>query len=66
MRIPDFTLPEIKRIKFLANFTQQENELFDLRNNEQTLENCAEVMNVSLTTVKRINKKMIAKIIRVL
>lgn len=66
MRIPDFTLPEINRIRSLANFTQQEEVLFELRNDEISLEHCAELMNVSVSTVKRINKKMIAKIIRVI
>ena len=66
LKIPDFTRSEIEYIKSQANFTMQENELFDLRNNENNLELCAELMNVSLSTVKRINKKMRAKIIRIL
>lgn len=66
LKIPDFTRPEIEYIKSQANFTVQEIELFDLRNNENSLELCAELMNVSLSTVKRINKKMKAKIIRIL
>lgn len=66
MRIPDFTLPEINKIKFLANFTAQEIELFDLRNEEHSLEDCAEIMNVSVSTIKRINSKMKSKIIRVI
>lgn len=66
LKIPDFTRSEIEYIKHQANFTKQENELFDLRNDENNLEICAELMNVSLSTVKRINKKMKAKIIRIL
>ena len=66
MRIPDFTLPEINKIKFLANFTAQESELFDLRNKEHSIEECAEIMNVSVSTIKRINSKMKSKIIRVI
>ena len=66
LKIPDFTRCEIEYIKAQANFTGQEDELFDLRNAENTLELCAEIMNVSLSTVKRINKKMKAKIIRIL
>lgn len=63
--IPDFTMPEVEKIKALANFTEQENMLFDLRK-ENTIEKSSEIMHVSLSTAKRINKKMIAKIIKVI
>lgn len=66
LKIPDFTKPEIEFIKANANFTAQEATLFDLRNNEHCLEECAEFMNISISTVKRINKKMKSKIIRIL
>lgn len=66
LKIPDFTRLEIEYIKSQANFPAQESELFDLRNSEPPLEVCAELMNVSLSTVKRINKKMKAKIIKIL
>lgn len=66
LKIPDFTKPEIDYIKANANFTAQEMILFDLRNDEYCLESCAEFMNVSISTVKRINKRMQSKIIRIL
>ena len=66
LKIPDFTKIEIEFIKKNANFTLAEEELFNLRNMEYTYEMCAEDMNVSLSTVRRINKKMIAKIIKIL
>lgn len=66
LKIPDFTRPEIEKIKSQANFTTQESELFMLRNEEYPLEVCAEMMNVSISTVKRINKKMKAKIIKII
>ncbi len=66
LKIPDFTKPEIDFIKENANFTITEKQLFDLRNSEHSLEECAEIMNISVSTVKRINKKMKAKIIRIL
>lgn len=66
LKIPDFTRPEIERIKADANFTAQETELFMLRNKEYSLEVCAEMMSVSVSTVKRINKKMISKIIKII
>ncbi len=66
LKIPDFTKPEIDFIKGNANFTAQEATLFDLRNAEHCLEECAELMNISVATVYRINKKMKNKIIRLL
>lgn len=66
VHIPDFTLPEIICIKHLANFTAREELLFDLRNEGVSLEMCAERMNYSVSTIKRINKKMIDKIIRII
>lgn len=66
LKIPDFTKPEINRIKENANFTSSEEQLFDLRNGEHSLEECAELMNVSVSTIYRINKKMKKKIIRVI
>lgn len=66
LKIPDFTRKEIDYIIEAANFTKQEKELFILRNDEYSLECCAELMNVSVSTVKRINKRMKNKIIRIL
>lgn len=66
LKIPDFTKPEIDFIKENANFKKEEMELFDLRNDECSIEKCAELMNVSVSTVKRINKRMKSKIIRIL
>lgn len=66
LKVPDFTKPEIDYLKENANFTKQEKVLFDLRNDEHILEECAEIMNVSVSTVKRINKKMKSKIIKII
>ncbi len=66
LKIPDFTKPEIDFIKENANFTEQEAMLFDLRNEEHSLEECSEIMNVSVPTISRINKKMKNKIIRII
>lgn len=64
--IPEFTKPEIDYIIENANFTEQEKTLFHMRNNEHPLEECAELMNMSVATVYRRNKKMINKIMRVI
>lgn len=66
LKVQDFTLPEITFILENANFTKDEKELFKLRNKEKTLEECAEIMNTSLSTICRINKKMKTKILKLL
>lgn len=64
--IPDFTKPEIDYIIENANFTRQEKMLFTMRNNEHSMEECAELMNVGDSTAKRINKRMMNKIMKVI
>lgn len=66
LRIPDFTKPEIDKIKELANFTDRELRVFDLRNEEYTHEQIAELMNISIATEYRINRSMIRKIVKIL
>ncbi len=66
MRIPDFVKSEIDYIKDNANMTPREAQLFELRNKENSLEECAEHMNCSISTVYRINKSMKKKIMKVI
>lgn len=66
IHLPDLTKPELNHICELANFTEREEELFWLRAGGTTHEECAEIMNFSDSTIKRTNKKMIAKIMRVI
>lgn len=66
MKIPDFTLPELEYFRRNCNFTIAEREFFEYRNREYTLEQIAELMNVSVPTAKRLSKKVNSKIIRVL
>ena len=66
MRIPDFVKSEIYYIKENANMTPSEMQLFELRNRENSLEECAEYMNCSISTVYRVNKSMKKKIMRVI
>lgn len=63
--IPDFTQEELNYIIEAANFTEQQKHLFLLRNKEYTMEQCAEIMNVSDSTVYRIQEKMLVKIAKV-
>lgn len=62
--IPDFTKDEQDYIKEHANFTCDELRFFELRNKEYSLEYCAELMNMSVSSVKRLNKKVMVKIAR--
>lgn len=66
LKIPDFTKRDINYLLENCNFTKQEEQLFLLRNEEYSLENCAEMMNVSISTVYRISKKMKKKILKVI
>lgn len=62
--IPEFTKDEIEKIHDKCNLTPREKELMELRNKEITLEQCAEIMFCSDSTVKRINKRLMSKIMR--
>lgn len=65
MNITNFTKIELDFFRNNCNFTRIEKELFEYRAKEYTLEECAELMNVSVSTAKRISKKVNNKIIRV-
>ena len=65
MKIHDFTLPELNYFREYCNFTEEERMLFDYRSKNIPLETCAEIMNVSISTIKRMNKKIQNKIIKV-
>lgn len=66
MKIPDFTKPELDYIIKMANLTKREEELLWLRNNEHSLEECAEIMDYSMSTISRLNKRLKNKIIKIL
>lgn len=65
MKIYDFTVPELDYFRNNCNFTQEELELFEYRSKNISLETCAEIMNVSLSTAKRISRRVNKKIIRI-
>lgn len=66
MNISDFTQPEIRHLLIECNFTEEQEKLFMLRCKNKSLEECAEIMRMSVATVSRINKKVKDKILRVL
>lgn len=48
----------------MCNFDPDEQKLFDLRRQHKSLEDCAELMNVSTPTISRIHKRILDKIRR--
>ena len=65
MKICSFTRKEIEYFINECNFTDFELQLFNMRCKDIPLEKCAEEMNISISTVKRISKAMKNKILKV-
>lgn len=65
MKVYDFTVPELNYFRTYCNFTKDESTLFEYRARNILLEQCAELMNVSVSTIKRLSRKVNNKIIRV-
>ena len=65
MKIYDFTVPELNYFRDYCNFTEDERVLIEYRAKNIPLETCAEIMNVSISTAKRISKRVNNKIIKV-
>lgn len=64
LKICDFTQTELDYLQVVCNFTEDENTLFLLRSKDIPLEECAERMNISVPTVKRISQRVNKKIER--
>lgn len=64
MQIRDLTMSEADYLEAVCNFTKDEQRLFELRLQDIPLEECAEIMNISVPTVKRISQRVNAKIKR--
>ena len=65
MNVYDFTVPELDYFRNVCNFTEPERELFELRAKCVPLEQCAEQMNMSVSTAKRISRRVNRKILKV-
>ena len=65
MKIYDFTQVELNLFREMCNFTAEESVLFEYRSKNIPLETCAEYMNVSISTAKRISRRINNKIVRV-
>ena len=57
-------MSEADYLQAVCNFTKDENILFELRLKDIPLEECAERMNISVPTVKRISQRVNSKIVR--
>ena len=62
MKICDFVNSELDCIRSGANFTKDELFLFELRAKDIPLEQCAEIMNLSISAVKAKSRKINRKI----
>lgn len=65
MKICGFTEFELDYFRKYCHFTEDERRLFELRADNVPLEQCAEIMNVSVSTIKRWSRRVNSKMIRV-
>lgn len=66
LKICDFTNPELDCIREQSNFTNEELALFNMRADNIPLEECAERMNLSVSTIYRLHKKVKIKVEKLL
>lgn len=64
MQISAYTFPELRYFEENGNLTEDEQKLFWMRAKAITLEDCAERMNISVSTAKRISQRITKKISR--
>lgn len=65
MKMCSLTKKEIEYCMEECNFTEPEERLFRMRCKDIPLERCAEEMNISVSTVKRLSRRMKNKIFKV-
>lgn len=65
MIISDFTNIELEYLRRNCNFVNNEKDLFELRGQGLSLEEIAEVLNLSVDGIKKISRKVNKKISRV-
>lgn len=65
MIISDFTNIELECLRKACNFVGNEHDLFELRSQGLSLEEIAEVLNLSVDGIKKISRKVNKKISRV-
>ena len=65
MIVSDFTVPELDRLREQCNFIGFESRVFELRSKGRTLEEIAEILDLSVTHIGRISQKVNKKIKKV-
>lgn len=65
MIISNFTSIELDYLRRTCNFVNNEKDLFELRGKGLSLEEIAEVLNLSVDGVKKVSRKVNNKIARV-
>ena len=65
MIVSDFTVPELDRFREQCNFIGFESRVFELRSKGNTLEEIAEILDMSVTHIGRISQKVNKKIKKV-
>lgn len=68
LKVPNFTLTELEKIKKYGNLTEREAKVLELRNQDYppTIENIAEMWGCSPSTVSKTIGSLKKKIIRLL
>lgn len=66
MKIADFTKPELDYFRDNCNFVGIEKDLFEYRSQGFTLEEIAELTNMSIDGIKKVSKRVNRKIIKVI
>lgn len=66
MKICDFTFPELIFLEKNCNFTEEEKILFQLRSQNIPLDECAEILNLSISATKKKSQKINIKIKKVI
>lgn len=64
LKICDFTQTEADYLYAVCNFTEDEGTLFQLRLKDISLEECAEIMNRGMDSIKKLSRKVKDKIKR--
>ena len=65
MMVSDFTVPELERLREQCNFVGSELQVFEYRSRGVSLEEIAELLNMSVTHIGRISQKVNKKIKKV-
>ena len=66
MIIADFTKPELDYFRENCNFVNDEIDVFELRSKGHTMEETAEMLNISIDKAYKISRKVKKKILKVI